>query len=200
MATGVDHFGAIGPLWWVLGCLWGAFGVLLGRLWGPKRRPGRPQGGSQGHLGVQRASGRVLGSFWGWFWCRKRVILRCQNLKILLAGPMKSQYFGFGTLDTKMVDFGSIWGGGRRFSSELRIRGETLPPEQRLFESVPLRSATSMGRYIGISVHLSIGPSMYRHIIDLGPPESTLGSICWVALGSVLGCQTANCVAEQAIG
>ena len=107
MATGVDHFGAIGPLWWVLGCLWGAFGVLLGRLWGPKRRPGRPQGGSQGHLGVQRASGRVLGSFWGWFWCRKRDILRCQNLKILLAGPMKSQYFGFWTLETKMDDFGS---------------------------------------------------------------------------------------------
>ena len=198
MATGVDHFGAIGPLWWVLGCLWGAFGMLLGRLWGPKRRPGRPQGGSQGHLGVQRASGRVLGSFLGWFWCRKRFILRSQNLKILLAGPMKSQHFGFWTLVTKMDENGRFLGSVPR-GPECHLTGETLPPEQRLFESVPLRSATSMGRYIGISVHLSIGPSMCRHIDDLGPLGSTLGSI-WVALGSVLGCQTANWVAKRAIG
>ena len=41
VGTGGDHFGAMGPLWWVLGCLWGAFGVLLGRLWGPKMPPGK---------------------------------------------------------------------------------------------------------------------------------------------------------------
>ena len=32
MATGGDHCGAMGALWWVLGCLWDPFGLLLGRL------------------------------------------------------------------------------------------------------------------------------------------------------------------------
>ena len=62
MVTGGDHFGAMGPFWWVLGCLCGAFGVLLGRFGGPKKRRGKPQGGSQGHLGSKRP---LEGSWWG---------------------------------------------------------------------------------------------------------------------------------------
>ena len=40
----------------------------------------------------------------------------------------------------------------------------------------------------GILAHLSIGPSMCRHIDDWNDIWSTLGSI-WVALGLVFGCQ-----------
>ena len=52
---------------------------------------------------------------------RKRHILRCQNLKILLAGPIDSQYLGSWTSDTKIHDLGTffymgdgrIWIGGK---------------------------------------------------------------------------------------
>ena len=52
---------------------------------------------------------------------------------------------------------------------ECRLSTETLPAKQKLDISVPLRSATSMGRYVGISVRTSIGPSMCGHSDDLGP-------------------------------
>ena len=99
-----------------------------------------------------------------------------------------------------MDDFGSICGGGGpvRRPPEPWISAEPFPPIQILDISVPRRVDTSMGRYIGISAHLSIGPSMCRHIDDLGPIGGTLGSI-WVALGPIFVCQTAEWVAKKAI-
>ena len=59
MATGGDHFGAMGSLWWVLGCLWGPFGVLLGRFWEPKRHQGGPK---TGHRAIWGSKGLLEGS------------------------------------------------------------------------------------------------------------------------------------------
>ena len=156
MATGGDHFGAMGPLWWVLNCLWGPFGVLLARLWGPKRRQGKPQDGSEGHLGVHWASGRVPGSFWGCLCRRKNDILRSQNLAISLAGPIEIQYFGFSTLGTKMTDLGFILGGWgvQRRRPEWELWSQTIPP-------IPILH-TLVLRYFGTSVHRSIDVLTYR--------------------------------------
>ena len=94
IAIGADHFGARGPLSWVLGCLWGPFGVLLGRLWAPKRRTWRPQASHRAIWGSKWPLEGSWGHFGGGFWLflaifdnvfkRRSTNWKYQKLKIYL--------------------------------------------------------------------------------------------------------------------
>ena len=89
------------------GSLWGALGVTLGAKKATMEAPRRVTGSFGDPTGLWKGPGVILGVVLG----SKKDILRCQNLEIQLAGPMESQYLGCSTLETKMDDFGSIWGG-----------------------------------------------------------------------------------------
>ena len=61
MATGGDHCGAMGSLWWVLGCLWGALGATLGAKKATREAPRRVTGPFGGPKGLWEGPGVILG-------------------------------------------------------------------------------------------------------------------------------------------
>ena len=138
-----------------MGCSWGDSGGQKGDQGGPKT----------GHRAIWGSKGPLegsLGHFGGAFGVEKRVLLRCHNLKIRLAGPMKSQYFGFWTLVTKMEDFGSILGGmgGRCYVGLSRGCGCKPSPQDRDYSNRPLCGLPH--RWVDISVFRYICPSVHR--------------------------------------
>ena len=61
MVTGGDNFGAMGQLWWVLGCLWGALGATLGAKKATREAPRRVTGPFGGPKGLWEGPGVILG-------------------------------------------------------------------------------------------------------------------------------------------
>ena len=89
-----------------LGCLWGALGATLGTKKATKEAPRRVTEPFGDPTGLWKSPGVILEVVLG----SKKGHFEVSKPQVLLVGRMKSQYFGFSTLDTKMDDFGFILG------------------------------------------------------------------------------------------
>ena len=64
MAIGVNHFGAIRRLWWLLGRLWGALGATLGAKKATREAPRRVTGPFRGPKRLWKGPGVIFGVVW----------------------------------------------------------------------------------------------------------------------------------------